>query len=81
MNEILRTLKPNGYFLSYIPIYTYSAVFRDPTHVNIITHETFTFYFDDKYPFAKMYDFKGSFKIVGQYINEPQLISILQKSS
>jgi SAM-dependent methyltransferase len=37
MNEVWRTLKPNGYFLSYTPIYPYSAVFRDPTHVNIMT--------------------------------------------
>jgi len=81
MNEIWRTLKPNGYFLSYTPIYPYSAVFRDPTHVNIMTHETFPLYFDDKNQFAKMYGFKGSFKIISQYINEPQLISILQKSS
>jgi hypothetical protein len=28
-----------------------------------------------------MYGFKGSFKIVDQYINEPHLISILQKNS
>jgi SAM-dependent methyltransferase len=40
MNEVWRTLKPNGYFLSYTPIYPYSEVFRDPTHVNIMTHET-----------------------------------------
>jgi SAM-dependent methyltransferase len=81
MNEIWRTLKPNGYFLSYTPIYPYSAVFRAPTHVNIMTHETLPLYFDDQHQFAKMYGFKGSFKIVGQYINEPHLISILQKSS
>jgi SAM-dependent methyltransferase len=81
MNEIWRTLKPNGYFLSYTPIFPYSAVFRDPTHINIMTHETFILYFDDKHQFAKMYGFNGSFKIIGQYINEPQLISILQKSS
>jgi SAM-dependent methyltransferase len=81
MNEIWRTLKPNGYFLSYTPIYPYSAVFRDPTHVNIMTHETLPLYFDDQHQFAKMHGFKGSFKIVGQYINEPHLISILQKSS
>jgi SAM-dependent methyltransferase len=81
MNEVWRTLKPNGYFLSYTPIYPYSEVFRDPTHVNIMTHETLPLYFDDKHQFAKMYGFKGSFKVVGQFINEPHLISILQKSS
>jgi hypothetical protein len=81
MNEIWRALKPNGYFLSYTPIYPYSEAFRDPTHVNILTHETMSLYFDDKNQFAKMYGFKGSFIVVGQYINEPHLICILQKSA
>jgi len=81
MNEIWRVLKPNGLFLSHTPIYPYTEVFRDPTHVNIFTHETFPFYFDDKIRAAEMYGFTGSFKIVGQYIKEPHLISILQKSA
>lgn len=81
MNEIWRVLKPKGYFLSHTPIYPYTEVFRDPTHVNIFTHETFPFYFDDAIKAATMYGFTGSFKIVGQYIKEPHLISILQKSS
>jgi SAM-dependent methyltransferase len=81
MNEVWRTLKPNGYFLSYTPVYPYSEIYRDPTHVNVITHETFTTYFDDVHKVAEMYGFKGSFKIVDQYINEPHLISILQKNS
>lgn len=81
MNEVWRTLKPNGYFLSHTPVYPYSEIYRDPTHVNVITHETFTAYFDDANRGADMYGFKGSFKVVGQYINEPHLISILQKSS
>lgn len=41
MNEIHRTLKPKGIFLSHTPIYPFSPVFRDPPHVNIITEETF----------------------------------------
>lgn len=81
MNEVWRTLKPNGIFFSHTPIYPYSEVFRDPTHVNIFTHETFSLYFDDSCRAAEMYGFTGSFKILGQYIKEPHLISILQKSS
>jgi SAM-dependent methyltransferase len=81
MNEIWRVLKPKGYFLSHTPIYPYTEVFRDPTHINIFTHETFPFYFDDAIKAATMYGFTGSFKIVGQYIKEPHLISILQKSA
>ena len=49
MNEIWRTLKPNGIFLSHTPIYPYSSVFQDPTHVNFLTHETFPRYFDNEF--------------------------------
>ena len=80
MNEVWRTLKPGGIFFSHTPIYPYSEVFRDPTHVNIFTHETFPLYFDDTCKAAGMYGFNGSFKILGQYIKEPHLISILQKN-
>jgi len=80
MNEVWRTLKPGGIFFSHTPIYPYSEVFRDPTHVNIFTHETFPLYFDDTCKAASMYGFIGSFKILGQYIKEPHLISFLQKN-
>ena len=81
MNEIHRTLKPNGIFLSHTPIYPFSPVFRDPTHVNIITEETFPMYFDDTTQAGKMYGFNGSFKILDQLLNGAHLISILQKTA
>ena len=81
MNEIHRTLKPNGIFLSHTPIHPFSPAFRDPTHVNIITEETFPMYFDDKTQAAKMYGFNGSFKVLGQVLRMPHLVSILQKTS
>ena len=81
MNEIWRTLKPNAYFLSFTPVFPYSAIYRDPTHVNVITHETFSAYFDNEKRMAEIYGFKGSFKVLGQYIMEPHMISILQKSN
>ena len=68
MNEVWRTLKPNGYFLSHTPVYPYSAIFGDPTHVSVVTHETFTAYFDDVSRNAEMYGFKGSFKVVSQHL-------------
>jgi len=80
MNEIHRTLKPNGIFLSHTPIYPFSPAFRDPTHVNIITEETLPMYFDDKTQAAKMYGFNGSFKVLGQVLRMPHLVSILQKT-
>jgi SAM-dependent methyltransferase len=79
MNEVWRTLKPNGYFLSHTPVYPYSAIFGDPTHVSVLTHETFTGYFDDVRKNAAMYGFKGSFKVVSQHLIIPHLVSVLQK--
>ena len=78
MNEIWRTLKPNGYFLSHTPVYPYSAIFGDPTHVSVLTHETFG-YFDDVSRNAAMYGFKGSFKVVSQHLIIPHMVSVLQK--
>lgn len=79
MNEVWRTLKPGGIFLSHTPIYPFSAVFQDPTHVNFLTVETFPQYFDDKNRLGAMYGFKGSFKVLRQVIIGPHLVSILQK--
>ena len=80
MNEIHRVLKTGGKFLSHTPAYPYSEAFRDPTHVNIITNETFPLYFDDQNKLGSMYGFNGSFQIETQYWNGPHLISILIKS-
>ena len=79
MNEVWRTLKPNGYFLSHTPVYPYSAIFGDPTHVSVVTHETFTGYFDDASRNAEMYGFNGYFKVVSQHLIIPHMVSVLQK--
>jgi len=79
MNEIWRVLKPGGIFFSSTPVYPFSPAFRDPTHVNIISHETFPLYFDDKNRLAAMYGFTGSFRILGQAVSPPHLISLLQR--
>lgn len=79
MNEIWRVLKPGGIFLSRTPVYPFSAAFRDPTHVNIISHETFPLYFDNRHRLGAMYGFVGSFEILGQAIRPPHLISLLER--
>ena len=79
MNEVWRTLKPNGYFLSHTPVYPYSAIFGDPTHISVVTHETFTGYFDDVSRNAEMYGFNGHFKVISQHLIIPHMVSILQK--
>ena len=79
MNEIYRVLKPGGIFLSSTPIYPYGAAFRDPTHINILTDETFSLYFDDQHRWAEIYGFGGCFKVLEQVRIQPSLVAVLQK--
>ena len=79
MNEVFRCLKPGGYFLSHTPAYPYSPLFRDPTHVNYITEETFSIYFDTENTYAKIYGFNGGFKIACEGWSGFTLVSFLQK--
>jgi SAM-dependent methyltransferase len=82
MNEIHRVLKIGGKFISFTPAFPASAAWRDPTHVNIITEETFPLYFDDQNQLASMYGFNGKFKIIGQqwHENKIHLITEMQKT-
>jgi SAM-dependent methyltransferase len=79
MNEIWRVLKVGGRLLSVTPAYPQPAAFVDPTHVNFITEQTFTLYFDDKNRWAGGYGFKGAFEIISQEWRGQHLVSILQK--
>lgn len=80
MNEVWRVLKPKGHFLSSTPMFPFSEAFRDPTHVNFISHETFPMYFDDKNRWAAMYGFRGSFEVIAQVRREWNLVTLLRKS-
>ncbi len=79
MNEIHRVLLPGGLFLSSTPAFPQSAAFRDPTHVNIITEETFPLYFDNQNRWASSYGFTGAFAIAKQEWQGANLVSVLQK--
>lgn len=79
MNEVYRVLKPGGIFFSRTPFYPISSAFTDPTHVNVITADTFPMYFDDKHTWAKMYGFSGKFKLRLQAVNDTHLVVFLQK--
>lgn len=79
MNEIWRVLKVNGIFLSMTPAYPKAEAFRDPTHINIITEETFPLYFDDENRWAAIYGFKGAFKITRQEWQGPNLLTMMRK--
>jgi SAM-dependent methyltransferase len=59
MNEIHRVLVPGGLLYSHTPAFPAPAVFRDPTHVNIITEETLPFYFGEPHNWAKIYGYTG----------------------
>ena len=61
MNEIWRVLKPGGLFYASTPAYPHAAAFQDPTHVNIITRQTHT-YFTRPALTGRMYGFKGDFE-------------------
>ena len=63
MNEVYRVLRPGGIFYAITPGYPRVEAFVDPTHVNFITKKTHTYFTSPKYK-ARMYGFKGKFKIV-----------------
>jgi len=73
MNEVHRVLKTGGKFLSFTPAFPAPAAWRDPTHVNIITEETFPLYFDYQNRLASMYGFNGHFQITGQMWHENKI--------
>ena len=68
MNEIYRVLKPNGIFFHQTPAFPSRLVFQDPTHVNIITEETFPSYFCYPNIEARIngYGFNGKFHLLDQ---------------
>lgn len=80
MNEIYRVLIEGGLFLSSTPAFPHPEAFQDPTHCNIITEKTFPLYFNDHYPVASIYGFKGAFKILSQKWEGFSLITVLQKA-
>jgi len=81
MSEIYRVLKPGGIFFSSTPAYPHPPAFQDPTHVNIITPDTFAEYFDDTKTWARRYGFVGSFHIDGMAWKGPHLQATLRKVS
>ena len=61
MNEIHRVLKPRGIFMAQTPVYPFSACFTDPTHINPVTSETFSLYFDDQRKWGRCMTLKALF--------------------
>ena len=63
MDEIWRVLAPGGRLYALTPAYPHPEAFTDPTHVNIITEGTHTYFCGDK-PMARMYGFAGQFRVL-----------------
>jgi hypothetical protein len=69
IDDIWRILEPHGFFLQVSPAYPFKEVFQDPTHVNILTEETFPNYFCgyvSRLPWAHAYGYRGNFTLVAQ---------------
>ena len=62
MNETWRVLKPGGLLYAITPVYPGKGAFLDPTHVNIMTEGTHT-YFTRPQRTAAMYGFRGDFTV------------------
>jgi len=89
MSEIWRILKPNAIFFAKTPAYPSAAAFQDPTHVNIITDQTVSYF--AKRPcldgalidpwgleLGKQYGFKGEFLLIRQWWEQPHLCWLMQ---
>jgi SAM-dependent methyltransferase len=81
MSEIHRKLKPGGIFLSATPSFPHPEAWQDPTHVNIITAETFPVYFAGESPEARAYGFNGFFDLVKQEQRAHVLFTELKRST
>jgi SAM-dependent methyltransferase len=83
MNEVWRILKDKGLFYAMTPAYPHAKAFSDPTHVNIITDKTHT-YFTLPQCGAKAYGFRGGFRVLRvkwirpKYEYEPQQLNLTQ---
>jgi SAM-dependent methyltransferase len=83
MNEVFRVLEPGGLFLGGTPAYPSKQAFQDPTHVNIITEDTFPLYFcSESHPegslMASMYGFTGDFEMIDQaWVHDAWLVTLM----
>jgi SAM-dependent methyltransferase len=66
MNEIHRVLKPGGVFLAVTPAFPSPQAFQDPTHVNIISEETISYFDENAWATTLGYGYTGRFSKVHQ---------------
>jgi SAM-dependent methyltransferase len=63
MDEIHRVLKPGGRLYALTPAFPRPEAFVDPTHVNVITDQTWT-YFCGERPLARLYGYRGTYDML-----------------
>lgn len=63
MNEVWRLLGHNSLFIASTPAFPHRKAFQDPTHVNIITRDTHSYFLGDD-PYSRRYGFTGHFEEV-----------------
>jgi len=66
MSEVWRVLKPGGEFMAKTPAYPTPEAFQDPTHVNIITENTYYYFAGIGLDLCHLYGFKGEFRLIEQ---------------
>jgi len=66
MDEIYRTLKPNGIIHIKVPPYDFEGAFSDPTHVRFFTPRSFKYFTKERFDWVWGYpkDIKCIFEIV-----------------
>ena len=73
MSEAWRILKPGGIFYSSTPFFPHPEAYQDPTHVNIITGNTWAYFAGVHLDLGQLYGFKGEFELVSQNARGPHL--------
>lgn len=66
MSEVWRVLKPGGLFQAKTPAYPKAEAFQDPTHVNIITENTWDYFAGGLLGLTQSYGFKGEFSVAAE---------------
>jgi SAM-dependent methyltransferase len=79
MSEICRVLKDGGILLSDTPVYPRESTHVDPTHVNIITIDTFRLYFAHPHNWARRYGFVGDFDLLEQAWCGQNLVTLMKR--